>query len=212
MCPPDRCPLNPDDRGLVTAIIPGQAGTYRHLRGRVAQLLADSGLTITSGTEYVYVADVDLPAYHQLTQDDLRLVGVDRRRVPADAVRERDRDTLLDRYTTTNLRQSQPVQLSQLGPRLPAGAIGSFVVALPSTPETTVGGRLARGDRVDVLLSANELVQSAATRLTGVLVLDVVDGPDASVVVAVAPRGVDELAARRGSSMVIVVRTRAYGF
>jgi len=169
-------------------------------------------LTITSGTEYVYVADVDLPAYHQLTQDDLRLVGVDRRRVPADAVRERDRDTLLDRYTTTNLRQSQPVQLSQLGPRLPAGAIGSFVVALPSTPETTVGGRLARGDRVDVLLSANELVQSAATRLTGVLVLDVVDGPDASVVVAVAPRGVDELAARRGSSMVIVVRTRAYGF
>ena len=39
------CPLDRDGCGLVTAIIPGQAGTYRHLRGRVAQLLADSGLT-----------------------------------------------------------------------------------------------------------------------------------------------------------------------
>jgi len=45
MYPPDGCPLNPDDRGLVTAIIPGQEGIYRHLRARVAQLLADSGLT-----------------------------------------------------------------------------------------------------------------------------------------------------------------------
>jgi hypothetical protein len=43
LCPPDRCPLIPHDRGLVTAIIAGQSDTYRILRIRVEHLLADSG-------------------------------------------------------------------------------------------------------------------------------------------------------------------------
>ncbi|HEY6425089.1 MAG TPA: aldo/keto reductase, partial [Pseudonocardiaceae bacterium] len=32
LCSPDRCPLHRDGCGLVTAIIPGQKGTYHHLQ------------------------------------------------------------------------------------------------------------------------------------------------------------------------------------
>lgn len=171
-----------------------------------------SYLTFTSGTEAVYVADIDLPAYHQLTQDDIRLAAVDRRRVPPDSVHEGDRDRLLGRYTTIAVQQDQPFQINLVGPRLSIGAIKSSIVAIPWSPETSIGGRLARGDQVDILLSPNQPAKDAppARRIAEVLVLDLVDGPNASVIVAMAPTDVDELMARRGSSTVLVVRTRPY--
>ncbi|HKS44506.1 MAG TPA: group II intron maturase-specific domain-containing protein, partial [Amycolatopsis sp.] len=43
-CPPDGCPLQRNETGLATNIIPGQSGTHHHLRTRVTALLADSGL------------------------------------------------------------------------------------------------------------------------------------------------------------------------
>lgn len=169
-------------------------------------------LTLTSGTERVYVAAVDLPAYHQLTQADLRLMPVDRRQIPPDAVPERDRDMLLGRYTTTALRQDQPLHINLLGPRLPIGAIECSIVALPWNPETNLGGRLARGDRVDILLSPNGPAQGLilGRRIAGVLVIDLVDGPNASVIVAMTQADVDEFMAGRGSSTVFVARTRPY--
>ena len=63
-----------------------------------------SYLTFTSGTKGVYVAAVDLPTYHQLTQADIRLMPVDRRPVPSGAAHESDRDTLLGRYITSAVR------------------------------------------------------------------------------------------------------------
>lgn len=181
----------------------------------VVALVAVAGvlyLTLTSGTEGVYVAAVDLPAYHQLTQADLRLTPVDRRRIPPGAVSERDRDTLLGRYTTTALRQDQPIQINVVGPRLPIGAIESSIVALPWNPETSMGGRLARGDRVDILLSPNgpALGPTLGRRIGGVLVLDLVEGSNASVIVAMTQADVDEFMAARGGSTVLVVRTRPY--
>jgi hypothetical protein len=169
-------------------------------------------LTLTSGTEEVYMAAVDLPAYHQLTQADLRPMAVDRRTIPPGAVTERDRDTLLGRYTTTALRQDRPLQLDMVGPRLPIDAIESSIVALPWNPETSMGGRLARGDRVDILLSPNGPAQGPilGRRIAGVLVLDLVDGPNASVIVAMTQADVDEFIAARGSSTVLVARTRPY--
>lgn len=116
-------------------------------------------LGITSDTKQVYVADVDLPAYHQLTQDDLELKAVDRRRLPHDAVPESGRDGLLGRYTTRAVKQGQPLQTNSCGPRLPSGAIMASTVALPWTAETSLGGQLAKGDQVKVLFSPNECLR-----------------------------------------------------
>lgn len=169
-------------------------------------------LSFTSGAEEVYVADVDLPAYHQITERDVEIKPVDRHQLPADAVR--DRDALLGRYTLASIRQDQPFRSGQLGPRLPdVTIIDKAIVALPWSPETTIGGRLARGDRVDILLSSNNNpgAQAAGLRLTNVLVLDVIDGKNAAVIVAIPTSSIDGLAAARGSSMIVVVRVRPYG-
>ena len=172
-----------------------------------------SYLTFTSGTEGVYVAAVDLPAYHQLTQADIRLMPVDRLQVPSGAVHESDRDTLLGRYITTAVRQDRPLQINLVGPRLPIGAIESSIVALPWNSETSMGGRLARGDRIDILLSPNEPPQdppTSALRIPGALVLDLVYGPSSSVIVTMTRSDVDKLMTGRGSSTIVVVRTRSY--
>ncbi|MGH8614771.1 MAG: SAF domain-containing protein [Gammaproteobacteria bacterium] len=179
----------------------------------VVALIAAGGvayLNFTSGAEEVYVADVDLPAYHQITERDVEIKPVDRHQLPADAVR--DRDTLLGRYTLASIRQDQPFQSGQLGPRLPDAIIDKPIVALPWSPETTIGGRLARGDRVDILLSSNNIgAQAAGSKLTNVLVLDVIDGKNAAVIVAISASSIGELAAARGSSTIVVVRVRPYG-
>jgi Flp pilus assembly protein CpaB len=169
-------------------------------------------LSFTSGAEEVYVADGDLPAYHQITERDVEIKLVDRHRLSADAVR--DRDTLLGRYTLASIRQDQPFQSGQLGPHLPEATItDKAIVALPWSPETAIGGRLARGDRVDILLSSNNNpgAQAAGLKLTNVLVLDVIDGKNAAVIVAIPASSIDGFAAARGSSTIVVVRVRPYG-
>lgn len=156
------------------------------------------------------MADVDLPAYHQITERDVEIKPVDRHQLPADAVR--DRDTLLGRYTLASIRQDQPFQSSQLGPRLPdAAIIDKPIIALPWSPETTIGGRLARGDRVDILLSSNNGAQTTGPKITNVSVLDVIDGKGAAVIVAIPASSVDGFTAARGSSTIVVVRVRPYG-
>jgi Flp pilus assembly protein CpaB len=173
----------------------------------VAALIGIGYLTFTTGTEDVYVAAMDLPAYHQITQADLRVWPVQRHDVPDGAVRSRD--ALLARYTLTAMRAERPFQLTALGPRLPERSIVSAMVALPSTPETTLGGRLARGDRVDVVLSPNDH-SGVGQRLTDVLVLDVIDGANAAVVVTVDQPAALTLAAARGSSTITVIRRVPY--
>jgi Flp pilus assembly protein CpaB len=173
----------------------------------VVAVLALAGvgyLTITSGTEEVYVAAADLPAYRQLTQADVRVHTVNQRDVPDDAVR--DRNALIGRYTLTAAEADRPFRTGSLGPRLPARAIQSAVVALPATPETSLGGRLARGDRVDVLLSRED-EPAAEVRLADVLVLDIVNS---AIVVATTPRDAATFATARGSSTIVVVRTTPY--
>lgn len=165
-------------------------------------------LGVTSGTKQVYVADVDLPAYHQLTQDDLELKAVDRRRLPRDAVPESGRDGLLGRYTTRAVKQGQPLRTDSCGPRLPSGAIMASTVALPWTAETSLGGQLARGDQVKVLFSPNEMPSSSAGSVVDALVLDLISG--SSVVLAVRPADVATIATHRGSSTLSIARVAAY--
>lgn len=170
----------------------------------VFALLGVGYLTVTSGTTDVYVAAEDLPAYRQLTQADVRVLAVNRRDVPDDAAH--DRNALIGRYTLTATDADRPFRTGQLGPRLAPRAIRSAVVALPATPETTLGERLARGDRVDVLMSSKD-EPATELRLTDVLVLDIVNS---AVVVATTPSDAGTFAAARGSSAIVVVRTNPY--
>jgi len=176
-------------------------------------LLAAAGvayLVLTSGNEEVYVADVDLPAYHQIAQSDVRVKSVDRADVPADAVRERA--TLVGRYTLTATSQDQPFQVTKLGPLLPEQSLQGPITALPSSSETTMGGQLARGDVVDILLSRNGTADPPLTnrKVSGARVLDIIEGPKAAVIVAITPLSIEDLMAARGSSTVVVVRVQPY--
>jgi Flp pilus assembly protein CpaB len=176
----------------------------------VAALIAVGGvlyLTLSGGTERVYLAARDLPAYHQLTQADVRTAEVPRGEVPADAVR--DRDALLGRYTLLAAQQDRPYQGSQLGPKLPDGALDRPLVAVKAVAETTMGGRLSRGDRVDVVLPPSQN-GPAAVRLADVLVVDTVGGPDAALILGINPAQENELPAVRGAVGPVIVRTHPY--
>lgn len=164
-------------------------------------------LTLTHNTEDVYVAAHDLPAYHQIVEDDIRLSPLPSGSLPNDSVRERD--VVLGRYTLATVRQDRPFQRSGLGPKLAIGSLDAPLLALKADAETTMGGRMALGDRVDVLFSAlNVSVPQATRRLTNVLVVDIVDGSNGAVIVAVNPSQEDDLAAARGASTVLFVRIR----
>lgn len=169
-------------------------------------------LFLTSGTEDIYVAAVDIPVYHQITQSDVREKTVDQRDIPRHAVRKRA--VLVGRYTLKAVRQDEPFQASKLGPLLPKRSLRKPIVALPFTPETTLGGQLANGDLVDVLLSGNatNIPPRADRTINNVRTLDIVeDGPNPAVIVTMTQLGVRKLAAVRGSSTVIVlVRTQPY--
>jgi Flp pilus assembly protein CpaB len=169
----------------------------------VAGVIGASGvlyLAFNTDTEVVYVATRDLPAYHQLTQNDLRLTVVRARGVPDDAIR--DQHVLLDRYTLGPIERDRPYERARLGPRLAAGSLTGPLIAVSAAAETTMGGRLARGDRVDVVMPE--------TSLPDALVVDIVDGPNAAVILQVSAANVAGVAPVRGSDGPVIVRTRPY--
>jgi Flp pilus assembly protein CpaB len=154
-------------------------------------------LALDRNTEPVYVAVRDLPAYHQLTADDLRLADI---RAPADAIR--DQHVLVGHYTLVPIEHDRPFQSPRLGPRLAAGALTGPLIAVRAAAETTMGGRLARGDRVDVVLPDS--------RLPDALVVDIVDGTNAAVILQVPADDVAGVAAVRRADGPVIMRTRPY--
>ncbi|MFI6325190.1 SAF domain-containing protein [Nonomuraea sp. NPDC050556] len=153
----------------------------------------------------VFVAAHDLPAFHQITQLDVRQATVEAGSVPGDAVR--NRDGLVGRYTLAAVRQDRPYRRSELGPLLKPGALDKLsFVATEASPVSTLGGRLARGDRVDVLLSPTD-PDATPGRLPEVLVVDVAKE---SVVLAVTGKNARTLLRARGSSTVALLRVGAY--
>jgi hypothetical protein len=163
-----------------------------------------------SDTDEIYVASHDLPAYHQVVEDDVRLQVVTAPPGGGAVARE----VVLGRYTLAAVEQDEPFRLSALGPALANGALdGLGLVSLEPSVETSLAGNLGRGDRVDVLLSATGLDRvSTSTMLTSVLVVDVrgmADG-EVAVVLGLSRQNQQSLLASVGTSRVLVVRTTAY--
>lgn len=153
-----------------------------------------------------YVATSDLPPYRQIHSTDIRLVAMPVRDLPGDVIT--DRGALLNRYTLTEVGTGVPFVETGLGPTLPAGRLDRVrIVALDGSAETTVAGRLARGDRVDILLSPADRVSGG--EIADGLVLDVPDHPPA-VVLALGESQEKVLLAARGSSRVMLVRRQSY--
>ncbi len=164
-------------------------------------------LTATNDTVEVYVAVRDLPVYHQVTSADVEPARIAAGDVPNDAVR--DGKVLPGAYTLRAIEKGSTYRREQLGPRLPDGTLDGPLVGVRATPETTMGDRLARGDRVDVLLPP----VSGATRgerQSGLLVVDLVDGRNAAVILR-APTADDlDLLALRRSDGPVIIRTSPY--
>jgi Flp pilus assembly protein CpaB len=160
----------------------------------------------------VYVATWDIPAYHQIVERDVRRTRVNANEMPTGTVR--DRDVLLGRYTLTPLGQDKPYTRAKLGPVLPSGALeGLGLVAFEASAETTLGGNLARGDRVDVLLSVTDPASASGSgKLNGVLVLDIraTGTANQALVLALTTRNQKALLTRLGRSRIMVVRTSPY--
>ncbi len=164
-------------------------------------------LTYFPRTRTVYVAAVDLPAFHQLTEADVRKVDLSTKAIPAEPVI--DRDSVLGRYTLAPVGQDAAMDKTKLGPVLVGGWLASRrLVAVESSTETNLGGALARGDVVDVLLSPTSAEGTAVT-IDGVLVVDVRPAPPA-VLIAVTQQQESRWMTLRGMSQVTIARVKPY--
>ena len=203
---------------LLYVSIAGTSATRRRLRPvrlsflvmAVVVALAIFGfiyLKPNNGSVTIYVGAYDLPAYHQILQADIRQATVPIGKVPSNAVR--DREDLIDHYTLQAIVQGKAFNGNLIGPRLlPRTLDGLMMMALNSSAETTLGNRLAKGDRVDILLSPTMVNKSEQPkRLKHVLVIDIQNN---SVTFAVTTGDESYLENQLGLSRVAIVRTIAY--
>ena len=154
----------------------------------------------------VWVADVALPAFHQITSDDLQLRRIDRSNDDPQFFTTAEKDSLVGAYTLTRVEQGSPLEASVLGPRLPPNSMDGLAVALDYSAETTLAGRLSRGDVADLYI----LDSSKETRVVaGVLVLDIESKGTPAVVIDVAEGEIDTAVEAVGTQIVLV-RTRPY--
>jgi Flp pilus assembly protein CpaB len=163
---------------------------------------------------YAYTAARDLPAFHQIVEEDVRKSLLPRSSLPKAAVT--DRDALLGHYTLDPVGQDTPIDASRLGPMLPVGALKSAVVTgLPASSADVMQGGLSRGDEVDVVLSPRVPSRSTGgATLQHVLVVDVrptsTKPPDYDVIIAMSPKDESQLRMAGGMSQVFFVRVTAY--
>jgi Flp pilus assembly protein CpaB len=160
-----------------------------------------------NGSVMIYVAAYDLPVYHQIMQADIRQAAVPIGEVPPNAAH--DREDLIDHYTLQAVAQGKAFDGNLIGPRLlPRTLDGLVMTALNSSAETTLGNRLARGDRVDILLSPTMASKSEQPeRLKYVLVIDIQSN---SVTFAVTTGDENYLENQLGLSRVAIARVAAY--
>lgn len=177
----------------------------------LVSVLAVGGYIYLQATRHpvgIYVATRDLPAYHQITQADVRRIMVSAAGAPANAISDRER--LLDHYTLKSISQGGAFRGHMLGPRLMTGALHGFlIVALRSSAETTLGGRIGRGDLVDMLLSATSGAHKVerSMMLRSILILDVTSN---AVIVGIKSQDEKSLEDGIGTSKIVFARTSPY--
>lgn len=160
-------------------------------------------------TRTVCVATADLPAYDQITPADVRKAELPSDEIPSQAVA--DPSELVGRYTLAAARRYRPIDLAELGPRLPSGTLAQqLVVGLPVSISEIAGGAVAPGDRVDILLSSTAASSPRNGVLRRVLVLDVKSGgnqPGQFVIVCAIPEmDEDTLLAAGGTARIFIAR------
>jgi Flp pilus assembly protein CpaB len=158
-------------------------------------------------TRVVCVAATDLPAYHEITNADIRLAVLRSDQVPENTTA--DPTDLLGRYTVVTTMRDEPFDPEDLGPRLAPGALTAQVIVGFSVPSTDiVGESLQRGDRIDILLSSTSAISPRTGILSGVTVLNIRsdDGQAGQVVVvcAFARRNEATLLAAYGTARILI--------
>jgi SAF domain-containing protein len=194
----------PDADGNWRRRRPRRASTYFLVLVAGTALVGSLYLRSTRGSEEALAAAFDLPRYHQITQSDIRTVTV--AKGTSDGL-TRNRNDLLGHYTVDQVHQDRPLSPSDLGPRLPSGALAADRTVALLTSTTTIGAVAGRGDRVDLVFAADGLT------LDDVRILDVrpAEHAETGVVILALPRRlVGVLARLEHPERVAVVRDRAY--
>jgi hypothetical protein len=108
----------------------------------------------------VWVASADLPAFHSITRQDLKVQKFSSGNLRGRAIpTTRMIGEIVGRYTLGEVEAGIPLQDDQLGPQLhpPMEVEHAVVVGLSLSPARVLGGRLDRGDRVNLILPDDEL-------------------------------------------------------
>jgi hypothetical protein len=152
----------------------------------------------------VLVATRDLPAFHLVQPGDVTFTSP--RSASAGALTARR--AAVGHHTLTAIKADEVITSAEMGARAPSASDGWPVLTVVGGPRTTLGGRLARGDRVNLLLQA--LPEGPPAGLVrDALVLDmrmVGKTHDGSVTLAL-PKPLDERqAAALAAGEVLVVR------
>jgi Flp pilus assembly protein CpaB len=176
----------------------------------VVVLLAGAGffyLRSANRLVTVYAAVTDLPPYQQIRRSDIAQIRIPTGAAPANAIVERAE--LLDHYTLQAIAPNEVFSEHLLGPKLTPGALHGLVfVALSSTSETSLGGQLARGDRVDILLSPTAAsVPARSGKLADAIVVDVRRN---AVILGITAANENLLQDSLGTSRLVLVLVRAY--
>jgi hypothetical protein len=137
----------------------------------------------------VWVPRRELPAFHQLSLEDLVARQLPSGSVAPSAIREKR--ALIGRYTLTRAGLGQPLPEDRLGPALSSGVLDRSIIVGIGMSSSSFANRLERGSTVDLLLpSRRNRLPADPVLLRNIVVLDVLsaEGGVGSVVAAV-PRG-----------------------
>jgi hypothetical protein len=171
--------------------------------------LIATGILLVRGvrTKQIYVPSRDFPAFHQLTEADIRERDIAVRDIPSDAITSKG--DLIDRYTLKRVTQDKPMTDNDLGPELAKGALkGRLATGLTLDAGNVLVGELTAGDQVSLFSSAPA---PAARPLRNVLVLDVrqLDARSYALLVAITRTQQSQFAKLRQVS-VRVIRSQPF--
>ncbi len=138
--------------------------------GLLGMVLGIAALRHEPGGVEVAVAAHQIRAGESVTAGDFRSARVQmQQRLLVTFVRARDVGQLRGRIATTTIESGEPVIRREL--RLRAAKAGLRAMSIPIDPSRAVGGRLATGDRIDVLFAGDREV-SIIVRDAEVIAID----------------------------------------